>query len=170
VSYDSRRRSKMRKTLIAAVALVAIGASLAAAAAGGTHSTAQRVRIEVSGSSSVTFVLTPTSKGKIRRDTGPLAFCCWRSWNVTRAGAKLEVTNPRLTLTGAHGTLNIRQRIEWVQLPDGYSMWTGTWKVVDGTGAYAGLSGHGFDAGVWEPETKPDRDIRIRLFGFLEPK
>jgi hypothetical protein len=160
----------MRKTLTIAVALVALGAAFAAAAAGGTHSAAQRVRIEATGSGSVTFVLTPKSKGKIQHDTGPLDFCCWRSWNVTRAGASLEVTNPLLTLTGAHGTLNIRQRIEWVQLPDGYSIWTGTWKVVGGTGAYAGLSGHGIDAGVWEPETKPGRDIRIRLFGFLEPK
>jgi hypothetical protein len=170
VSYDSRRRSKMRKTLIAAVALVAIGASFAAAAAGGTHSTAQRVRIEVSGSSSVTFVLTPTSKGKIRRDTGPLAFCCWRSWNVTRAGAKLEVTNPQLTLTGKHGTLTIRERIEWVGLPDDWSVQTGTWKVVGGTGSrtgtYAGLSGHGRITSVWTHGGY----LRVRLFGFLEPK
>ena len=161
----------MRKILIAAVALVAMGAAFAAVAAGGTHSVAQqRVRIEVSGTGPFAFVLTPRSKGKIQRDTGQLDFCCWSSWNVTRAGASLEVTNPLLTLTGAQGTLKIRQRIEWVDLPDGYSMWTGTWKVVGGTGAYAALSGHGFDAGVWEPENKPDRDIRIRLFGFLGPK
>jgi len=160
----------MRKTLVAAVALVAMAAAFAAVASGGTHSGAQRVRIEATGTGAVTFVLKPMSKGRIQGDTGPLAFCCWRSWNVTRAGAKLEVTNPRLTLFGRRGTLQIRQRIEWVQLPDGYSIWTGTWKVVGGTRAYAGLSGHGFDAGVWEPETKPDRDIRIRLFGVLEPK
>jgi hypothetical protein len=160
----------MRKTLIGGVALVAMAAAFTAVAAGGTHSAAQRVRIEVTGSGPFTFVLRPMSKGKIQHDTGPMGFCCWRSWNVTRAGASLEVTNPRLTLLGAQGTLRIRQRIEWVELPDGYSMWTGTWKVVGGTGAYAGLSGHGFDAGVWEPESKPERDIRIRLFGFLGPK
>jgi len=99
-----------------------------------------------------------------------LTFCCWRSWNVTRAGASVEVTNPLLTLAGANGTLKIRQRIEWVQLPQGWSTWTGTWKVVGGTGAYAGLSGHGSEGGAWAPEADAERAIRIRLFGFLESK
>ena len=35
----------------------------------------------------------------------------------------------------------VRNRIEWVDLPDGWAVFTGTWKVIRGTGAYAGLSG-----------------------------
>jgi hypothetical protein len=161
----------MRKTLTIAAALVAMAAAFAAVAAGGTHSPAQRVRIEVKGTDPFTFVLTPVSEGGTGRDTGPMTFCCWHDQTVIRAGAKLDVTNPRLTLVGTQGTLKIGSRIEWVALPDGWQVWTGTWKVVAGTGAYAGLSGHGSEAGAWEPEaTTPDRHIRIRLFGFLGPK
>src|SRR5215471_8995816 len=152
----------MRKTLIAGVALVTMAAAFAAVAAGGTHSAAQRVRIEVTGSGPFTFVLRPMSTGKIQHDSGPVTFCCWRSWKITRAGAKLEVTNPLLTLVGTQGTLKIRNQIEWVGLPGDWSVWNGTWKVVGGTGAYAGLSGHGRDAGVGEPV-----DLRIRFFGLL---
>jgi hypothetical protein len=165
----------MRKTLIAAVALVAMAAAFAAVAAGGTHSTAQRVRIEVAGTDPFTFVLKPTARGRVQADRGEATFCCWRSWTVTRAGAKLEVSNPRLVLAGEQGrqgTLTIREQIEWVALPDGWSVCTGTWKVIPGTstGPYAGLSGHGRVACAWAPETGADRALRVRLFGFLEPK
>src|SRR5262245_48266569 len=163
----------MRKTVMAAVALVAMAATFAAVAAGGTHSAGQRVRIDVSGTDPYTFALTPTSKGRIKRDTGPVTFCCWRSWNVTRAGARLQVTNPRLTLVGTQGTLKIRNQIEWVGLPDDWSVWNGTWKIVGGTGAYAGLSGHGLDAGAWgRRDSSPSSpvDLRIRFFGFLGSK
>jgi len=167
----------MRKTLTTAVALVALGtiaAAFAAVAAGGTHSSGQRVRIDVLGSgSNTTFLLSPMSHGRLQRDSGPVTFCCWRSWKVTRAGAKLEVTNPRLTLVGTHGTLKIRNQIEWVGLPDDWSVWNGTWKVVGGTGAYAGLTGHGRDAGVGgKLDSSPSNplDLKIRFFGFLGAK
>src|SRR5215471_19078091 len=90
----------MRKTLTAAVALVAVAAAFTAVAAGGTHSAAQRVRIEVKGTGPYTFGLTPTSKGRIQRDGGSATFCCWTNWSVTRAGTKLDVSNPLLTLAG----------------------------------------------------------------------
>lgn len=156
----------MRKTLTAAVALVALGAAFAAVAAGGTDSSKQRVRIDVTGLNGSEFVLRPMSQGRAQPDSGPSWFCCWRSWSVTRAGAKLEVTNPRLSLAGKHGTLTIRERIEWVGLPDDWSVQTGTWKVVGSTGTYAGLSGHGRITSVWTR----DGYLRIRFFGFLEPK
>ena len=158
----------MRKTLIAAVALVAMAAAFAAVAAGGTHShsAGQRVRIDVKGPDGSTFVLRPMSHGRVQPDNGLSTFCCWRSWSVTRAGAKLEVTNPQVTLAGKQGTLTIRERIEWVGLPDDWSVQTGTWKVVGGTGTYAGLSGHGRITSVWTRY----QYLRIRFFGFLMPK
>ena len=164
----------MRKTFTAAVALLAIAAIFVAVAAGGTGSAKQRVRIEVSGTDPFTFVLTPTSRGDAQPDTGAASFCCWRSWTVTRAGTKLDVSNPSLTLVpyaGSRGSfLKIRERIEWVALPDGWSVCTGTWKVTGGAGEYVGLSGHGRVACAWAPETEPERSLRIRLFGFLVPK
>lgn len=158
----------MRKTLTAAVALVTMAAAFVAVAAGGTRSAAQhgpRVRIEVKGTDPFTF--TMMSQGGIQTDLGSATFCCWRSWDVIRAGTKVEVTNPKLTFHGDHGTLTIRERIEWVPLPDGWSVFTGTWKVVGGTRGYAGFSGHGRLAGAAAPETAPERDLRIRIFGFL---
>jgi len=156
----------MRKKLTIALALVlgAAAVAFAAVAAGGTHSAGQRVRIDVKVSS--TFVLRPMSKGRIQPDSGPMSFCCWRSWNVTRAGATIEVTNPRMTLAGSRGTLEIRERIEWVGLPDDWAVQTGTWKVVGGTGTYAGLSGRGRIASV----TTPAGSVMVRLFGFLKPR
>lgn len=153
----------MRKTLTAAVALVALGAAFAAVAAGGTDSSKQRVRIDLKGPDGNTFVLRPMSHGRVQPDNGSSLFCCWRSWSVTRAGAKLEVTNPRVTLFGRQGTLTIRERIEWVDLPDDWSVQTGTWKVVGGTGPYAGLSGRGRVTSVWTH----DQYLRLRFFGWL---
>ncbi|HEU5214069.1 MAG TPA: hypothetical protein VFU30_00875 [Gaiellaceae bacterium] len=141
--------------------------AFAAVAAGGTHSAGQRVRIEAKGAGrTFAFVLSPRSQGRLRRDTGPLAFCCWETSSVTRAGAKLDVSNPRLTFAGKQGTLRIRDQIEFVPLPEGWSVFTGTWKVVGGSGTYAGVSGRGRVAGVWAA----DGNLRLRLFGFLQPK
>jgi hypothetical protein len=167
----------MGKSLMAAVALAAMAAALTAVAAGGTHSAgekhsvAQRVRIDVKGTDAFAFELTPRSKGRSQPDTGPVTFCCWRSWTVKRAGATLQVTNPLLTLVGARGTLKVRNQIEWVGLPDDWSVWNGTWKVVGGTGAYAGLSGHGRDGGAWgrrdASNAQSPVDLRIRFYGYL---
>jgi hypothetical protein len=156
----------MRKTMTAAVALAAMAAAFTAAAAGGTRSGAQRVRIDVKGPDLYAFALRPVSHGQVRPDSGASTFCCWRSWSVTRAGAKLEVTNPSVTLTGKQGTLTVRERIEWVGLPDDWSVQSGTWKVVGGTGTYAGLSGHGRVTSVWTH----NEYLRVRFFGFLESK
>ncbi|HZR96493.1 MAG TPA: hypothetical protein VFA56_12415 [Gaiellaceae bacterium] len=83
-----------------------------------------------------------------------------------RAGESLDVNDPRLTFRGAHGTLRIRNRIEWVDLPDGWSVFTGTWRAVGGTGAYASLSGSGRVAGV----STATGFSRVRLFGSLTAK
>jgi hypothetical protein len=156
----------MRKTLTTAATIVAMAAAFAAVAAGRTDSATQRVRIEATGADPFAFVLRPMSQGRVRRDTGPMTSCCWSTWHVIRAGARLAVTNPRLTFARAQGTLTIRNRIEWVDLPDGWAVVTGTWKVVGGTGTYAGLSGHGRVGGVMAA----DRYIRLRLFGSVGSK
>jgi hypothetical protein len=160
----------MRKTLTIAAALVATAAAFAAVAAGGTHSAAQRVRIEAKGTDPYTFVLKPISHGRVQADLGSATFCCWTNWSVTRAGTKLDVSNPLLTISGKRGMLKIREQIEWVDLPDGWQVCTGTWKVVGGSSDYAGLSGHGRVACAWAPESDLARPLRLRLFGFLEPK
>jgi hypothetical protein len=154
----------MRKTFTAALVLVAL--AVAAPISAKAPSAAQHIRIEARGANGETFVLTPTSSGRIQADTGALVSCCWTPTHVVRAGETLEVDDPHLTFKGAHGTLRFRNRIEWVDLPDGWSIFTGTWKAVGGTGAYASLSGSGRVSGV----TTASGFTRVRLFGSFTAK
>jgi len=153
----------MRKTLTAAAVLVAL--AIGVPAAEGT-SAGQHIRIGASGANTETFVLTPVTSGRVQADTGELTFCCWSTSHVTRAGERLDVNDPHLTFKGTHGTLRFRNRIEWVDLPDGWAIFSGTWTAVGGTGAYASLSGSGRVAGV----TTANGFTRVRLFGFLAAK
>ena len=158
----------MRRTLTAAVALLTVAAIFVAVAAGGTGSTRRRVGIDIKGSDPFGYQLV---HGRDVTDVGSATFCCWDSWDITRAGAKVEVTNPIITLASESGRgrsqLKIRERIEWTPLSDGWSVFKGTWKVVGSSGAYRGFKGHGLVAGTWAPETDPNRMLRLRLQGFL---
>ena len=58
----------------------------------------------------------------------------------------------------------IRYRSEWVEAGNGYHVATGTWKVVRGTGQYAGVTGGGRGATVWLESTD---DWSSRMEGFL---
>jgi hypothetical protein len=150
----------MRKTLIAAVALAA-AAVLVTVAAARPVSMKERVSITHTGNS---FTLTPMSSGAIQGDSGAFEACCWSNLHVVRAGQRLDLNNPLLTLTGKNGTLKLRNRIVWVDLPGGWSIFTGTWKVVGGTGAYAGLAGHGSVAAAVPAS---GGDGRVHFWGFL---
>jgi hypothetical protein len=152
----------MRRMLIVA-AVLATAATVAAVAAARPVSAKQSVSIEQKGSS---FVLTPNSSGAIQPDKGAFAACCWTTRNIVVAGERLEINDPHLTLTGADGTLKLRNRIRWIDVPGGLGIFTGTWKVVGGTGVYAGLSGGGRVAGV----QTAGGYARAKLFGFLGPK
>ena len=112
------------------------------------------------------FVLTPLTSGAIKPDTGTATFCCWSSRHIVRDGEAIEVNDPQMTLTGKRGTLVARNRIEWVDIPDGWAVFTGTWKVIRGTGDYAGLSGGGRGASV----TLRDGSEKTRFEGFLSRK
>lgn len=135
----------MRKVLTAAAVLAAAAALLTTVASAQSVSPKQRVTFMNQAGS---FVLTPLSSGAIKADRGRLDACCWTTRHVVVAGQRLDVNDPHLTLTGRNGTLKLRNRIAWVNLPDGWAIFTGTWKVVGGTGAYAGVSGNGVVRGV----------------------
>jgi len=110
--------------------------------------------------------LIPLTAGAIKRDTGSATFCCWTERTIVRDGQSITVNDPQMTLTGKHGTLVARNKIEWVDLQDGWSVMTGTWKVISGTGVYAGLSGGGRGAGVASANNKG----KSQFEGFLSPK
>ena len=153
----------MRTKLTALAALAALAVTLTAVASGGSAKARQRVAVQVT--SGTGFVLTPLTSGAIKPDTGTAAFCCWTQRTIMRHGESIDINNPRMTLVGKLGTLVARNRIGWIDVPDGLAVFTGTWKVIHGTGAYAGLAGGGRGAGV----TLADSTTKAQFEGFLSP-
>jgi hypothetical protein len=146
----------MKARVVALVAL-ATAVTLASVAAAGPAAAKQRVAIDMKicspGKSQGTFVLTPLQTGSLKRDSGTIT----SNWlripgnTVMRDGQKVTIYVGAVTaLTGKRGTLTIRDRNEWVDLAhdgngDGENDGIGfsTWKVVRGTGQYAGIVGNG---------------------------
>jgi hypothetical protein len=153
----------MGRKLTAIAALAATTVTLAAVATAGPVAAKQRVVIQWTAKG---FVLTPETAGALKSDNGTASFCCWSQRFSLRDGLKVEVTDPEMTLVGKRGTLVVRNRMEWLDVPQGYALFTGTWKVISGTGDYAGLAGGGRVAGVMFPSgvTKWSRE------GFLGPR
>lgn len=153
----------MRTKLTAIAAVTAAAAVLlTAVASAGSAAEKQRVTIQVKDG----FVLTPLTAGAIKRDTGTSSFCCWTQRSITRDGQTVEINNPQMTLTGKRGTLVVRNQIGWIDVPDGFAVFTGTWKVISGTGAYAGLAGGGRGAGV----QLANGNTKAQFEGFLNSK
>ena len=136
------------------VALVALAAAvtLTTIAAAGPAAAKQRVAINMKIYPQKTFVLTPLQAGAIKRDSGTISSNGdVPGREVMRDGQKVTIYNGAVTtLTGKRGTLTIRDRNEWVDVSNentryGYppGVGIGTWKVVRGTGQYAGVVGKG---------------------------
>ena len=134
------------------VALVA-AIILTSVAAAGPEAAKQRVVIDMKIYPQKTFVLTPMQAGPVKGDSGKISsnWLSIRGREVMRDGQKVTIYNGGVaTLTGKRGTLTLRDRIEWFDLGqdrnrDGESDGIGitTWKVVRGTGQYAGIVGTG---------------------------
>jgi hypothetical protein len=154
----------MGRKLTVVAALAATALTLAAVAAASPVAAKQRVVIQWKAASG--FVLTPMTAGALKSDSGTASFCCWTQRFSMRNGLKVEINDPEMTLVGKRGTLVVRNRIEWLDVPPGYALFTGTWKVVRGTGDYARLAGGGRVAGI----TLPNGDSRWQREGFLSPR
>jgi len=139
----------IQATFVALVATII----LSSVAAAGPQAAKQRVAINMKIYPQKTFVLTPMRAGPLKGDSGTIS-SNWLSIpgrDVMRDGQKATIYNgAETTLTGKRGTLTIRDRNEWVDLGqdsnrDGESDGIGitTWKVVRGTGQYAGVVGTG---------------------------
>ncbi len=150
----------MRTGLIAGAVLGTLAVTLAAVAVAGPVAAKQRVAIQEKAGA---FVLTPLAPGVIKRDTGTGSFCCWTDRHIVRDGQAIEVNDPEITLTFRRGTLVIRSTIGFIDLPNGWSVFTGTWRVTRGTGDYAGLAGGGRRAGVM----LPGGGVTSQFDGFL---
>jgi hypothetical protein len=154
----------MSKKLTAIAALATVAAMVATVAAAAPVAAKQRVSIDITTVG--TFTLTALTPGAIKSDAGKASFCCWSRRYTTRNGQSIEIDNPQMTLTSKRGTIVARNQIGWIDVPDGWGVFTGTWKVIRGTGAYAGLVGGGRGAGV----ALANNDTRATYDGYLSPK
>jgi len=132
--------TKLAVTVAALGVAAAIGTGIASA---GHTAAAERVAIISPHGNSGLFVLKPLTPGPIARDAGTATACCWTQRFIRRDGQSIEINNPLRTFTGKHGTFTWRAQIGWVDVDSGYSIGTGTWAIVGGTGAYVHLEGHG---------------------------
>ena len=142
----------MNARVVALVAL-ATAVSLTSVASAGPNAAKQRVAIDMKLWPQKTFVFTPLLAGPLKTDSGTIShnFLSIPGRDVMRDGQKVTVYDGSVaTLKGKRGTLTIRGRNEWVHLErdengDGQddAIAIGTWKVVRGTGQYAGIAGKG---------------------------
>ena len=142
----------MNARVVALVAL-ATAVTLTSVAAAGPNAAKQRVAIDMKLWPQKTFVFTPLQSGPLKTDSGTIShnFLSIAGRDVMRDGQKVTIYVGAVTaLTGKRGTLTIRDRNEWVDLAhdgngdgenDGIAF--STWKVVRGTGQYAGIVGKG---------------------------
>ena len=140
----------MRARLTILAALMA-AVTLTSVAAAGPDAAKQRVAINMKIFPQGTFVLTPLQAGPLKRDSGTINGTEISGNRVMRDGQQVTIYDGVVwTLTGKRGTLTIRDRNEWVDVSSentryGYppGVGIGTWKVVRGTGQYAGVVGKG---------------------------
>jgi hypothetical protein len=147
----------MKARVVALVALAA-AVTLTSVAAAGLDAAKQRVAIDLKLWPQKTFVFTPLQAGSLKPDSGTIShtFLSITPRDVMRDGQKVTIYDGGVaTLTGRLGTLTTRERTEWVHLErDGNgngqndAIAIGTWKVVRGTGQYAGVVGKGRNAHV----------------------
>ena len=151
--------------LLAIVAAV----TLTSVAAAGPDAAKQRVAITTQAAQGTyvsPMVLTPLQAGALKRDSGRLT-AAPGSFDpdrvVMRGGQRVEIYDDPGTFKGKRGSLVFRFRTEWVNAGNGYHVGMGTWRVVRGTGQYAGVTGGGrtgnagLKSGPWSS----------RLEGFL---
>ena len=142
-------------TKLAVLAVLGAVVTLTPVAAASPEAAKQQVALTVTILPSGKGVLTPLKDGALKRDSGTFGGN-WQSKvssgrDVMRDGQKVTIYPPVVwTFTGKRGNLAFRERTEWIDLGqdlnrdgDEDAIATGTWKVVRGTGAYAGISGGG---------------------------
>ena len=139
--------------------LVALAAAvtLTSVAAAGPEAAKQRVAINMKIYPQNTFVLLPLQAGPLAPDKGTISSNWTRvpGRKVMRDGQVVTIYDGAVTtFTGKLGTLTIRDRNEWVSVETGEdAVAFSTWKVVRGTGQYAGVvgKGRGGHAGLGNP-------------------
>ena len=149
------------KARLPVLVVLAAAAALTSVAAAGSTAAKQRMALTVTILPSGKGVLTPLKDGALKRDSGTFIGSNPPSTppdlTVVREGQTVEIYRNVWTFTGKGGSLVIRERTEAVELgqdldhnsfTDGIAV--GTWKVVRGTGDYAGIAGGGRSAHFYQ--------------------
>ncbi len=155
------------KALHAVLVALAAAVTLTSVAAAGPDAAKQRVIITTQAGMTTDvspFVLTPLQAGDIKPDSGKMIAGTSSGREVMRDGQEVSTHEGPATLKGKLGSLVIRYRSEWVKAGNGYHVATDIWKVVRGTGQYAGITGGGRGGSVWLERTD---DWSSRSEGFL---
>lgn len=141
----------------AVLVAVAAAVTLTSVAAAGPEAAKQRVSITTQAAQTTQvspFALTPLQAGAIKPDSGKLiAGSLATDRVVIREGQEVTIVDDVPTFKGKRGSLVTRYHAEWVDAGNGYHAAFGTWKVVRGTGQYAGITGGGRTASVWLERT-----------------
>lgn len=133
------------KVRLAILVALAAAVTMTAVAAAGPEAAKQRVVITMKALPDGQFVLEPQQTGTLERDSGTTSVVYKRLNVVMREGQRVEIYRLTFTLEGKRGSLTTRERNEWVDTGGPY-VGMGTWKVVRGTGQYAGITGGGRSA------------------------
>ena len=147
----SLRKEKHVKTIGLLMLVGMAFAAMIASAAGSPAAATQRVAITSKLFPHKTFVLTALKAGAVQHDSGTVLVVSGTSRQVMRDGQKVSIyARGIFTFTGKRGTITLRETTEWVDVSNvntsyGYppAVGIGTWKVVRGTGQYAGVTGGG---------------------------
>lgn len=148
------------------VALVA-AVTLTSVAAADPQAPKQRVVIALKDLPSGSFVLSPKGAGTVERDSGKTRIAIKGPRTATHDGQTFEIFDLVWTLIGKRGGLTLREQLDWFDTGDAF-IGIGTWRVVRGTGVYAGATGGGRSAHVGHD--RGNGAWFVRQEGFLTPK
>jgi hypothetical protein len=130
-------------TVVLGTALVAGGTALAGS--GGAAVRKQRIAIDMvmNKNDTGTFTLSPLTPGPLEADKGTVAIPGAAFGTEMRNGMKVMNVLRGQDLKGRQGTFGVPVRFDENEMQNGVKVQVGTWKIVEGTGAYSGVSGGG---------------------------
>jgi hypothetical protein len=133
---------------------VALAAAITLTSAAAARPDAAKQRVAITSQAGTTtpispFVLTPLEDGALKRDSGTSTGALPPERVVLRGGQSVSVYDGVSTFRGKRGSLVMRYHSEYVDAGNGYHVGTGTWKVVRGSGQYAGIAGGGRSGDMW---------------------
>ena len=140
------------KVLHAIPIVLAATVTLTSAASAGSGAAKQRVMITSQAAKTThaaPFVLTPLQAGPLKRDSGKEIAGLAPGHSEVRDGQRVEIYDDVATWKGKRGSIVVRYHAEYVDAGNGYHAGNGTWKVVRGTGRYAGITGGGRSGNVY---------------------